>query len=170
MIKKRPDYIRNTGLSLIQPNDSGREFLLEKMRGKLAGSSMAHMEAAEKRRVAVRKHTMSWAWRIGVTAALALVNIVWIGSREEAPLKLMAKNHARKLPVPTAAMDVNQQALYWAYALYDFAELKVHFKVPDRAIVNTAMARERLALLLPKLDAPTRATIDRMTSASGGVR
>jgi hypothetical protein len=167
MMKKRPNYIRNTGLSLIQPNDAGREFLLEKMRGKLAGSSLAHVEAMEKRRIAVRKSTASWAWRIGIAAALALVNIVWMTSSEDAPLRQIAKKHARVLAAPNASMDTNQQALYWAYALYDFGELKAHFKVPERAIINAGLARERLELLLPKVDAATLATIQRMSSANG---
>ena len=165
-MKKRPVYNRNNGLSLIQPND-GREFLLEKMRGKLAGTSVAHLEAAEKRRVKARKTAMDWTWRIALAAAIVLGNIVYMASRPDAPAKAPEKK-AAKLAAPKAALSVNEQALYWAYALYDFDQLKSRYGVSPYAIVDGGIARARLEELLPKADAPTRFMIERMIPKTGG--
>ncbi len=165
MMKKGPTYIRNTGLSLIQPND-GRELLLEKMRGKLAGASVVHLEAAEKRRVTARKTAFGWGWRIAIAMAVALGNLAYIVSRPDAPAKA-AEKHVAKLSAPSAALDANDQALYWTYALYDFDQLKSRYGVSSTAIVDAEYAKERLRALVPKVDARTRFIIDRMTPKAG---
>jgi hypothetical protein len=164
-MKKPPVYNRNTGLSLIQPND-GREFLLEKMRGKLAGASVAHIEAAEKRRVRARKTAMDWTWRIALAVAVVSGNIVYLASRPDAPVKA-AEKKAAKLAAPKAVLSLNEQALYWAYALYDFDQLKTRYGVSPYAIVDGGVARARLQELFPKADARTRFVIERMVPKTG---
>src|SRR6187549_3758662 len=75
--QKRPVYNRNSGLSLIQQND-GREFLLEKMRGKLAGNAVPQFQAMERKRVARQKTAFSWGWKIAMAAVVGLVNVAWM--------------------------------------------------------------------------------------------
>lgn len=162
--QKRPEY-RYTGLSLIQQND-GREMLLEKMRDKLAGSSVSHLQAVERRRVARRKTEFSWGWKIAIAAAIGLVNMAWISTGSDEPAKVAVK-HARKLAAPAASLDLNLQALYWACALYDYGQLKSRFGVADGVIVNAKTARQRLEGILPKIDAGTRTLINGMMPPTG---
>jgi hypothetical protein len=163
--QKRPVYNRNTGLSLIQQND-GREFLLEKMRGKLAGSSMTHSQSVERRRVARQKTAFSWGWKIAIAAVVGLVNVAWMSSEPETQVKAVAK-HARKLPAPAASLDKNLQALYWACALYDYGQLKSRFGVADGVIINAKIAKEHLEEMLPEIDPGTRTLITGMMPPSG---
>ena len=169
MMQKRRTYSLNTGLSLIQPND-GRELLLEKMREKLAGSSMVHLAAAEKRRVAVRKSTLSWGWKIGIASVVALINVIWIVSRSDDTSIKTAAKHARTLPAPLAVWSLEDQAYYWAYALYDYGQLQSRFNIPGHTVINAKVARTGLDELLPKVDLPTRTAIEHMMSPQGGVR
>jgi hypothetical protein len=164
-MKKNPHPPRNTGLSLIQVRDD-REAMLMKMRGKLAGVSEAHLQAAENRKLAVHKSAFGWGWKIGIAAILALGNVVYFSSGSEYAVKAKEKR-APTLPRPSAAMNANDQALYWAYALYDFDLLKSKYGVSKTAIVNAAMAADKLRELLPKVDARTRLTIEQYTSRTG---
>jgi hypothetical protein len=163
--QKRPTYNRGTGLSLIQQND-GREMMLSKMREKLAGSSMAHLQTVERRRVARQKTAFSWGWKIAIAAAIGLVNVAWMSSGSDAPVKTIAK-HARKLPAPAASLDPNLQALYWACALYDYGQLKSRFGVADGVIINANLAKQRLEEMLPEIDPGTRTLITGMMPSNG---
>jgi hypothetical protein len=161
-MKKNPHpYRNNSGLSLIQAND-GREAMLLKMRGRLAGLSEVHVQATQKRRVAVRKSAFGWGWRIGVAAILMLANILYFAPGTEGTAKARAK-HAPVLPKPSPALDVNEQALYWAFAMYDFDQLQAKFGVTKMTVVNTAEAAEHLRALLPKVDERTRSLIAQYT-------
>jgi hypothetical protein len=163
--QKRPVYNRNSGLSLIQQND-GRELLLEKMRGKLAGSAMPSFQAVERKRVARQKTAFDWGWKIAIAAAIGLVNVAWMSSEPEAQVKAAVK-HARKLSAPAASLDRNLQALYWACALYDYGQLKSRFGVADGVIINAKLAKERLEAMLPEIDPGTQTLIKGMMPPAG---
>ncbi|HKP97601.1 MAG TPA: hypothetical protein VJ385_17795 [Fibrobacteria bacterium] len=168
-MKKNPNPRRtNTGLSLIQVNDD-REAMLLKMRGKLAGLSEVHVQATERRRVAVRKSAFGWGWRIGAAAVLVLGNILYFSPGASIAAKAPEKR-APTLPHPSASLGVNDQALYWTYALYDFDMLKTRYGVPKQTVINAAVAAQMLRELLPKVDARTRFTIDRYAAQAGGSR
>lgn len=141
-------------LSLIKvPKE--RDILLAKMRGKLAGQSRFESLAREKAIHAARVRKLGWAWKIALAAALVAGNCAYFLTRENSAIRLLVKR-APTLAHPPAALDLNKQALYWTYALYDFDRLKATFGVPRNAIVDGHFASERLSALLPDVDARTR--------------
>jgi hypothetical protein len=158
-MKKPSDNPRNQGMSLIQVHD-GRQLMLEKMRGKLAGASQFHTENVERRRVSARKSLLGWGWRIGVFAVLAIGNILWLSNRPQGKAVAAAK-HAPRLETPSAKLTANEQALYWAYALYDFDQLRAKFGAPKGVVIDSRLAFANLQELLPKVDERTRFTIER---------
>ncbi|MDB5102366.1 MAG: hypothetical protein JWP91_55 [Fibrobacteres bacterium] len=159
---------RNTGLNLIQGGGNGREFLLEKMRGKLAGSPLPDFHAVEKRRYATSRSFQGWGWKAGLAAVLFLSNAVYLAGKPSSAAAVTAAKRAPTLVRAPAALGVNEQALFWAYSLYDFNRLKADFGVPKTAIVDARLADMRLRELLPKADAPTRARIERYRTPGGG--
>ena len=158
-MKKNPAPSRNAGMSLIQVHD-GRQLMLEKMRGKLAGASQFQTESIERRRVTARKSMLGWSWRIGILAVIAAGNIMWMSSRTEMK-RMVAPKHAPTLAPPAAALNANEQALYWAYALYDFDKLCSKFNVPKGVVIDSRIAAANLRGLFPKADAQTRFAIER---------
>jgi hypothetical protein len=147
--------------SLVQQQEQ-RNAIVEKMRGKLAGPSQSLVQTGERRRYAARKTVFGWGWRIALAIVFALGNLAYVTSRQDAPVKAAVKT-APRLPGPAAKLSVNDQALYWTYALYDFDQLKSRFGVSSKGIVDAGLAKRRLRELLPKADARTRFLIERMT-------
>jgi hypothetical protein len=153
------------GLSLIQVRD-GKEAMLSKMRGKLAGASEAHVQAAERRRNRARNSALSWTWKIALAVMFVTGNIIWWTTRPEGTF-IAPRKHAPVLPPPAETLSLNEKALYWAYALYDFDQLKAHYGVGKETIVDSRIAAANLKSLLPKVDAKTRFLIDRYMPMPG---
>jgi hypothetical protein len=147
-------------ISLIQ-QQAQRQLMVEKMRGKLAGHSQSFVQAKERQAYATRKRALVLGWRLALLGAFLLGNFYYISSRPDAPAKEAVKK-APRLPAPPATMNVNDQAMYWTLALYDFDQLKSRFGVGERTIVDAGAAKRKLKELLPKVDARTRFAIDRM--------
>ena len=161
-------YRNNAGLSLIQGSDN-REAMLLKMRGKLAGISEFQVQDTAKRKLAVQRSAFGWGWRIGIAAAVALCNYAYFSLKDEPRGQAAREKHIPKVQGPSAALSLNDQALYWAYALYDFDMLKKKYGVPKTATVNAATAKARLNELLPKVDTYTRYLIGRYTGDMTGI-
>ena len=148
------------GLSLIQPGDD-RNILLEKMRGKLAGSALPDFHAVEKRRGAATRSFHGWGWKSGFTAAVLACNILYLTGRSIRETSVAAVKKAPSLNRAPTALGPNEQALFWAYALYDFNRLRSEFGIQKETIVDAGLATMSLRVLLPKIDAATKAKIDR---------
>lgn len=148
---------RDTGLNLIQ-NNASRELMLEKMRGKLAATpGTAVIESARKREVR-RKATATWTVRGLVLLALCAVNYLIIGNREVIAAKLHKPAVAR-LPLPAENLSTDDQALYYVYALYDYAKLKERYGVNGFFAIDQADAKRRLEAMLPQVSPRTLGTI-----------
>ena len=160
-------YRNNAGMSLIQGNDN-REAMLLKMRGKLAGISEFQIQNTAQRKIAVQKSAFGWGWRIGIAAILAMCNYAYFSAKDE-PQGPARVKHAPKLAGPSASLGLDDQALYWAYALYDFDMLKKKYGVAKGTAINAATAKARLNELLPKVDTYTRYLIARYTGDMSGI-
>lgn len=152
--KPHPD---DFGFSLVQTSDSQRA-MVAKMRTKLAGGSDFDVQVVTRRRFAIRKNAFGWASKLGIAAILILANFAYLSYSNGSVAKKAIKR-AQMLPAPKATLSVNEQALYWTYALYDFNRLKTQFGASQSAVVDAKSASARLADLLPKVDGPTRMTI-----------
>jgi hypothetical protein len=148
----------NRNFSLVQQNDAQRA-LVAKMRNKLAGGSEIGFYMDQAKRRAVQKTAYGWGTKIGIAAIVILANLTYLGYREENGPKAAAKR-AQTLPAPKANLSKEDQALYWAYALYDYDRLRSRFGVPATTVVNAGLALARLNELLPNVDVHTRSIIE----------
>lgn len=153
-------------LSLVSGSDAARRATLERMRGKLAGKS-SDLLVRERKSLQVRRgKALSWSWRIALCVLFLAANASLIGfSREKSPAPKAVKS-APAVQQPKA-LAANEEALYWAYALYDFDRLRSRFGAPQHAVVDAAKAKSRLAELLPKVDRNTRIIITRYMPKGG---
>lgn len=154
-------------VSLLAADAAAKQAMLERMRGKLAGRSRDAADRSEGARKRARKGALAWGWRLGLAALFLAANAFVVTGFKDDIRQAAAK--ARKAPEVRhpKSLAPNEQALYWAYALYDFDKLKQRFGAPDHAVVDAAEARRQLALLLPKVDARTRFQIDRYLPRRG---
>jgi hypothetical protein len=147
----------NTGLSLIQSNPS-REAMLEKMRNKLASKPGTAQIRSEHKRGKRRSAATTWTVRALVLLSLAAVNYLFLGNGDLIASKLR-KPSVPRLPVPAAALSVDERALYYAYALYDYPRLEERFKVTGFYAVDQTDAKRKLEALLPQVSPQTLGTI-----------
>lgn len=153
-------------IPLVSGGEASRQATLERMRGKLAGRSqdMMAMEAGQRRRA--RRKTLAWGWRITLAVAFMAGNVfLFTSGGKEAGLA--AKERRAPAVLAPKTLGVNDQALYWTYALYDFGKLTQRFGVKANSVVDAVEAKSRLRELLPKVDKRTRFVIDRYLPKEG---
>lgn len=139
-------------LSLLQ-RDPGREALLSKMRGKLAG--FAPPASVEVRSKAVSKQKAhAWVGRILILAVLVAGNYLLL-DKKHVILAKMGYESVPSLPKPRGSMSLDEQALYYTYALYDITKLRQHFGVNGYFAIDERQARTKLDELLPKVEPAT---------------
>ena len=153
-------------LSLLAGDGAARQAMLERMRGKLAGSSRDAAARAEGRRKAVSRKRRAWGWRLGLGALVLAANAWLVVGHGEEGARAAQVRQAPVVPAPKG-LAPNDQALYWTYALYDYGRLQRRFGAPAGAVLDAAEAKRQLALLLPRVDAPTRFQIDRYLPRKG---
>ncbi|MDQ3002084.1 MAG: hypothetical protein M3Y08_12600 [Fibrobacterota bacterium] len=147
--------------SLIQQQEQ-RRAIVQKMRGKLAGRSPSDPPAAEKKRASSHGLASAWGWRIAFAAVVLAAAMAWLPRNAGiGPAASPAKaKPALVLTAPSEKFGINDQALFWTYALYDFDRLKVSYGVPKHVIIDAELAAGKLRVLRPKVDARTRFIID----------
>jgi hypothetical protein len=144
--------------SLLQKQAAQRA-LVAKMRTRLAGGSEFEARIKEKEKITTHKKRFSWGAKIGIAAIVILGNLAYLGVKKESKSDSIAK-HALTLPAPSATLSLDDQALYWTYALYDYNLLKTRFGAPKGAVVDARVATAKIKELMPKLDARTRFIIN----------
>ncbi|MDB5051484.1 MAG: hypothetical protein JWO30_4555 [Fibrobacteres bacterium] len=149
MVKGSKDY----GASLLQ-NNPAREMLLEKMRSKLATTPPPALEQALRRRVSRRTSLFSWGWKAGLALVFVAANYLLI-SHKDVIISRIGLESVPALPKPEKKMDVDEQALYWTYALYDIRKFRQHFGVQGYYAINSKDARKQLEALLPQVGPAT---------------
>lgn len=152
--------------------------MLNKMRGKLAAFAPPRQTAAEQgpRQVRRRRHGRLpvWVWA-GIVLLVAAVNWFLI-DRKETLLAHVGVSGIPALPDPSRGLGVDEKALYYAYALYDFGKLREKFQVSQHFAIDQAKARQRLQELVPKVSTATLGEISKyapmgyMAVKAGGSR
>lgn len=88
--------------------------------------------------------------KLGVALTLlAIPSLLWVARGKEALLVRMGYESVAPLPEPSAALSLDDQALYWTFALYDFAALERRYQVRGYFAIDGERARKRLDRLLP---------------------
>jgi hypothetical protein len=125
---------------------------LAKMRSKLATAKPIEMVAAESRRENRAKITAkSLAYGISATAMLALVGLIcWAAIADQDLSPTQVVKGVPKVATPGQVKSIDEQTLYWAYALYDWNKLVQTYQVPKNALLDTHKAKLELDRLLPQ--------------------
>lgn len=163
MQPNRPNYSSKSGYQIgLVTNESQRSEALSKMRGKLATSPV---------NAEVSKPIWTPSLKLKVLAGsgyfTAAVLILGLGfmlnwalrSERSLASTKTASRSVRPLANPTEAMTVDQRALYWAYALYDWQRLVKTFGIPPNAMINNSKAEMELNRLMPQTSAAARIEI-----------
>jgi hypothetical protein len=171
IMKKKPEP-SNEGLSLIQSNED-RQVRIEKIRVKPVMQPMPlplpDVEPLSEDdpgfrmppKQVHRTRAPAWLWKAALGIALIGANAAYLALRHAHPAPKAVEKRVPPLPGPAAALSVNEQALYWTYALFDFDMLRKQYGVPQGSVVDAAIATRNLKELLPKVDVPTRNAIQR---------
>lgn len=134
---------------LFQSSGEGRR-TLAKMRGKLASSGS--LSAANPASVAHKeRHPIRYMHRaVAAVAVLLLAGLNYaLIAHPDRILSVLgsASAPAREL-APPAAFSLDDQARYWAYALYDMPGLRMRFGGSGGAALNSVKAKDSLERLL----------------------
>lgn len=154
--------------SLLSGEAAARQAVIERMRGKLAGQSADLAARDQIRRKAVLKRRFAWGWRTGLAVLFLAANAILVVKYR--PELSSAARPARQAPAlsPPATLSLDEQALYWTYALYDFDRLVAKFGAPPKAVVSAGDAKANLERLLPRVGSRTRFAIEQYRPRAGG--
>lgn len=114
-----------------------------------------------------RKAKGSWFWPITVFVALVLISGLWVGKDLQGNTAPAAPSPISPLPSPPPELSVNDQAFYWAYALYDMEKFRETFGAQSLVAVNSHQAKENLKTLLPQTTDRVRYLIGRYLPPGG---
>ena len=140
-------------LSLLQ-KDPSREALLNKMREKLAGTSVDLQQKQQRLKQVRDRRSRAWIWKFSLAALLIAANVLFYTQKERLIGRLGFEG-VPALPRPKASLSPDTQALYWAYALYDFGKLQSRFGVANHFAINAVAARKALQELHPRVSMAT---------------
>jgi hypothetical protein len=140
--------------------------VVSKMRAKLAGPSMDMVNRSEKDELKANTKRVGVLWRAIALAVIIGLNLFVFGFKAET-FTSTQKSQVQSLPTPHAKMEIDQQLLYWTYALHDFEKLKAEFSTGDKVIINRDHALQQIALLMPKAS-PGTVFKARIYQGSGG--
>lgn len=162
-------------VSLIQ-RDPGREVrdreaMLSKMRGKLAGFAPSRQPAPAQaprhvrlengfRSPAPRGRAGRGAVWAGLLLLVAAVNWLLV-DRKDTIMAKVGFSGIPSLPEPRRGLGADEKALYYAYALYDFAKFRDRYQVTEHYVIDQASARRSLQELIPKVSTATLGEISK---------
>jgi hypothetical protein len=125
---------------------------LAKMRSKLATSlpqQEIQLQVIQKKRTQWTLHGVGYF--ASAIAILGLVFLIsWAAISDRDTITNRVKTGAQTLMPPGESRSIDDQTLYWAYALYDFKMLVKTFGVSPTALIDTRRASAELNRLFPK--------------------
>lgn len=153
-------FISGHQMNLVHPPQM-RLSDLEKMRSKLATAKpKALVEAEERKGDRLRWTGQGLAYGLSAAVILLLVGLIcWAGISHQKPENRSARKGVQAVIPPSKALSIDEQTLYWAYALYDWSRFVQTFGVPKQALLNTQTAQNELNRLLPKASGQAQLTV-----------
>jgi hypothetical protein len=134
---------------------------LAKMRNKLATAKPKEMVEAENISQNRRQMTAKGlVYGISAIAMLALVGMIcWAAIANREMAFKPAEKGLPKVTIPAKSQSVDEQTLYWAYALYDWNRLVKTYQVPQNALLDPKRALSELNRLLPQASGKAQLTV-----------
>lgn len=143
------DRNKEYDLSLLQ-KDAGREAVLSRMRGKLAGVVSPAVVHESRQRARGRGRALTWTVRILSVAMVVGINYLLL-DKKDVLLAKIGYEGVPSLPKASQSLSTDEQALYYAYALYDFGKFRERFGATEYPAVDQAATRKLLDGLLPRV-------------------
>lgn len=120
---------------------------LEKMRRKLATSGHMGKNNVAKLK-SQKKDFRIWPFA-GVAVALLLGLNFFLHSKPDAAVAALGGKTASSIALtPPTGATLDDQARFWAYAVYDIVKLKASFKIAKGAVIDRTVAKKNLERLL----------------------
>lgn|GEM_PF-6077247 len=134
---------------------------LEKMRSKLATSRPQNEVMQATAQIQRRKTLASIGGYLGLGGIiLGLCFLIGLATYlEKAPPEIHTEKKIRTLPAPSQEKSLDEQALYWAYALYDWNKFVATYDLPREALVDSRKALQELNRILPQTSGKTQMTV-----------
>lgn len=148
---------RTQGQGLFQSSDA-QQAMIAKMRTRLAGGSEMDVVIQNHKKQRAQKNLFGWFFKGGIVAIVILINMVYLEQKGNAPLMESVKR-VPKLEMPKQNLSLDERALFWTYALYDYQSLQTQFKIKQNVVINAHQAQVELENLLPKISSNTRIKI-----------
>lgn len=134
---------------------------LAKMRSKLATSlpqAVQSRQIKQERQIKTTLHGTGYF--LSGLAMLALVFLIsWAAIADRDTTMVQAKSKVQALIPPGEARSIDDQTLYWTYALYDFKMLVKTYGVTPTALVDARRASLELNRLFPKASGAAQLTV-----------
>lgn len=135
---------------------------LAKMRSKLATAKpkeVIEAEARQQNRIDITAKSLGYGFAAG--AMLLLVGLIcWAALVDQGiASETRVEKGIPKVKPPAQSQTVDEQTLYWAYALYDWNKFVETYKVPRNTLVDTRKAQTELERLLPKASGLAQFTV-----------
>jgi hypothetical protein len=143
---ENPDMSDENESNLVQRREDKRT--LEKMRRKLATSGTV-VKKSDQSRLGQPGKPGKRIWPIAIGAAALLIALNFGLSNQDAILRAVgAKTESSNKLAPPPGLSLDEQARFWAYAVYDLPKLRARFKVPKGVLIDKNSARTQLDILL----------------------
>lgn len=131
--------------NLVQQREARRT--LAKMRRKLAtsGTLSAKLDSGKHK---TKRTVRVWPWVAAAALILVGLNFALRTHQEKIVGAMGVQKGATAVLTPPPGLKLDQEVLFWAYAIYDVPKLKAKFPIPRGAVLNQMTARQNLERLL----------------------
>jgi hypothetical protein len=141
------NHSKDRGMGLMQSGPAPQD-LIGIFKRKLADPQTPAMEKAACKRDVRRKSAATWT--LGAVAILSLMGANYLyQAHKDVLFSSLRLESVPTLPSPRKGLGIDEQALYWTYALYDIASFRKRFGITGYYAVNQAEARRNLEKILP---------------------
>ncbi len=142
----------------IMAHPNARMTDLAKMRSKLASAKPAvlvEQQRTQRRRMQLTLGGLAYFFSGAAILVLAFL-LSWAALAGKTSQVLQTKKTVQTLIPPGDARSIDDQTLYWTYALYDFQRLVDTYGVPANALVDGHQAAGELERLFPQASAKVK--------------
>ncbi|MDQ3000112.1 MAG: hypothetical protein M3Y08_02445 [Fibrobacterota bacterium] len=131
--------------NLVQQREDRRT--LAKMRRKLAtsGTLSAKLDSEKHKN---KRTVRVWPWVAAAALILVGLNFALRTHQDKIVGAMGIQKGVTVTLTPPPGLKLDQEVLFWAYAVYDVPKLKAKFSVPKGAVLNQVIARRKLEGLL----------------------
>ncbi len=156
-MEKQP---KDRGLSLIQANQHAEDMFARMRHALIPGIGPRNASAPVRKRETRARAQAALGLRITLSILIFSFAGMMFANRDRL-LASFGYEGVPALPIPGAALDNDDQALYWTYALYDVAKLRSRFGLRGYYAIDAARARRNLDGLLNSVSLATLGEISR---------